>query len=503
MQSPDPTLVVVHYHYRAGGVRRVIERALPSLTAKRIGKVILVGGQPAPTDWLENVRNICPTVSVEELVIPGIRYASEIKGSPSAKEIFKQFVRLFQKEPVLAVWAHNLGLARNVGLAEGLAGACVFSSLPLVSHHHDLWCDNRWSRWREVQERGCRSLRQLAEALFPSYPLVLHATINRADYRIFRSEFGNRATWLPNPFDPSPPLSQHRIREARKWLKHATSAPASGKFWVLPCRLVRRKNIAEALFLARLIDPNAQVLTTGAPSTKDEWPYMKKLEAATRRQKWPLHLCAMDNGPDTPPIDSVIAAADVLMLTSVQEGFGLAYLEAQAAGRPLICRELSNVMPDLRYFGFSFPHSYKDLKLPSDWIDWKAERERQKEIFGRWKSSLPKEVRPLAGLPRLLAEPREPSRVVFSRLTLSGQLEAIASAQPQDGAESPEWDSGTWPVKAKKLSGDNYADRFWTAVDGLRKTRFRRTSSQEAQAAIIRDRLGTHNLYPILMAEET
>jgi hypothetical protein len=60
-------------------------------------------------------------------------------------------------------------------------------------------------------------------------------------------------------------------------------------------------------------------------------------------------------------VPELLAASEAVLLTSIQEGFGLPYVEAAAAGRPLIARHLPNIAPDLHKFGFRLPQAYDEI----------------------------------------------------------------------------------------------------------------------------------------------
>src|SRR5207245_2816642 len=117
------------------------------------------------------------------------------------------------------IWAHNLGVARNLLLSRELAGACAARGLRLVSHHHDWWFDNRWRRWREMRQDGFRTLRAAARAIFPATPSVRHLAINRADASRLERGLFERAGWLPNLTERGSRPPARKARAAREWLR--------------------------------------------------------------------------------------------------------------------------------------------------------------------------------------------------------------------------------------------------------------------------------------------
>src|SRR5439155_11054723 len=299
-----------------------------------------------------------------------------------------------------------------------LTRICAAQGIPLVAHHHDWWFDNRWLRWLEMRRAGFRTLRAAAWTIFPPAAQVRHVAINQADAEILRRHFAERAGWLPNLTEPAPASSAEGVRAAKNWLDRKLADDAA--VWLLPCRLLRRKNIAEALLLTRWLRPEAWLVTTGGVSSAHEQAYANRLAAAVRQHGWQLRLGILHGDEqEYPAVNDLLAASEVVLLTSIQEGFGLATIEAAAARRPLIARSLPNVAPDLRRFGFRFPQCYAELLIDPRLFDWPGELRRQQKLFNAWKNRLPGVCRPFAGEPVLLAARTTARRVPFRRLTLA------------------------------------------------------------------------------------
>ncbi|MBL9209669.1 MAG: glycosyltransferase, partial [Opitutaceae bacterium] len=285
--------------------------------------------------------------------------------------------------------------------------------------------------------------------------------------------------------------------------------------WLVPCRLLRRKNLAEALLLTRWLRPEAWLVTTGRVSSADEEAYAAALGDAARRQGWRLRLGVLGGGgPDRPAVDALLAASEAVLLTSLQEGFGLPNLEAAAAGRPLIARTLPNIAPDLARFGFRFPQAYDDVWIDARLFDGRAERRRQAERWRAWRRGLPAPCRAQAGRPALLAGRSLPAAVPFSRLTLTAQLEVLAQPVAEswarclphnpwlaawrhraaDGALLP----SAWPKGASRwLDGAAYARRFIRLLRVPASPPPAR-SGRRAMTAFIEEKLAGANQYPLL-----
>jgi glycosyltransferase involved in cell wall biosynthesis len=515
-------LIVLHYHFRAGGIRRVIELATPWLAraaGRRVNAVVLAGGEAPDPGWLAHFREQLAPTPVTLFLESAFGYASEQR--LAARNVTRR-VRVALNalladagaDPCL-IWAHNLGLGRNLVLTRELVRASTARGLRLVAHHHDWWFDNRWSRWAEMQRLGFRQFRATARLIFPAATNVCHVAINRADTAALQRLLPGRAHWLPNLIehhatpaaDPSPPT--------QAWLRRQLDG-ADAPVWLLPCRFLRRKNVAEAILLTRWLRPEAWLVTTGGPSSADEQGYFTRLQAAAASQRWQVRLGVLSHRePGQPGVAELLAASEIVLLTSIREGFGLPYLEAAAARRPLIARALPNVAPDLAHFGFRFPQAYAEVLVDPCLFDWEAEHRRQTKHFQRWRRQLPTVCRRWAGEPVLLAGGRQPRPVPFSRLTLDAQLEVLARpvgeswercavlnpflAVWKKRAAAGRLRITPWPRSADRwLSGPAYARRFHRLV---------RAGSISAPADAVRavalenftrKWLGTEHQFPLL-----
>ena len=533
----------MHYHLRPGGVRRVIELATPSLIREfggEVEEVVIATGEPPDKRWEQLFRRNLDPTPVRLLVEPSFKYASEQSQSPLqiTKRIRATLDDLFNNAMPkdTLIWAHNLGVARNMLLSHELANFCAIRGLPLVSHHHDWWFDNRWRRWSEMRLCGFRTPEAAARAIFPASRSVRHLAINRADALRLEKRLSKRAGWLPNLAERGKAPPADKVRAARKWLRRqlpgsagvldggvrrtrpaparTPALPGQRPIWLLPCRMLRRKNVAEALLLTRWLRPEAWLVTTGGASSADERAYYGALEDNARRHGWPLRLGVLQ-GDEThkPIIPELLAASEAILLTSIQEGFGLPYLEAAAANRPLIARIIPNIAPDLDKFGFAFPQSYRELLIEPDLFDWKAEQKRQERLYKKWRAALPRQAQRFAEKPALLAGAKVP--VPFSRVTLAAQIEILSHATEKSWqvclplnpflddwrkrAEATRLRSTPWPRTADKwLSGAAYARRFREIVFSEVETRITARAPIHLQTDFVRENVRADHLFPLL-----
>ena len=495
----DASLVVVHYHFRPGGVRRVLELLLPEL-AKRFKKITLLGGESPDADWGRAIRSTTPRLRF--VIAPAFQYFGTCSPGRARDEIRG----ILQREagPDALIWAHNLSLGRNMILADEFAAHSARTGVRLISHHHDFWCDQRWARWPEMRDQGFRSLSRAASAAFAADARVLHVGINSSDVRLL-SRHMKCTAWLPNPAGGLARPGKPALARARRWLREELGD--GSPVWIYPARFLRRKNFAEAILLTRWLAPEAWLVTTGGVSSPGEAAYASKLQSAARKGRWRVRFGVLARcEARSPSVPELLCAAGSIIMTSIQEGFGFPYLEGAELGCRLVARRLPAIQPDLETFGIEIPGLYDEVLIPPGLFDTKAETRRQRSLFRRWKNLLPAPCRALAGTPLFLAEPHRP--IPFSRLTLAAQLEVLA-APPRDslsacatlnpmignlsGESRAEWQG------ASLLSPAACAERFFEHVAVFPRQRPSALEARETQAGIIEERLGEKFLFPLLM----
>jgi len=502
-------------------VRRVIELATPHLVAhwpERVRGVVLATGEAPEAAWLRGFRKRLHGTPVKVFVQPAFGYVSELahNGRSIARLVSESIMDLLGEtlRGGCLIWAHNLGLGRNLYLSRELTFTCHCCGIPLIAHHHDWWFENRWHHFVAMREPGFRTLRAVAGAVLAGSPQICHVAVNHDDARVLEKHFPGLAGWLPNPIEPVEKPPAARVEAARAWLREQLGEAAP--VWLLPCRLLRRKNIAEALLLTRWLRPGAWLVTTGGVSSAEEQACADRLLAAAQTHGWRLRLGILHGDESRKPsVPELLAASEAVLLTSLQEGFGLPYLEAAAARRPLVARRLPNIAPDLAKFGFKFPQCYGEVWVDPSLFDWRAERKRQARLFAQWKSLMPRAASRLAGKPAVLASGNNPRAVPYSRLTLAAQLEVLAQPLEQSWERCallnpflPRWheralagrlEASPWPRSAaRRLGGRAYAQRFLGLVPPLLSWAPRAGAGQRAQAEFLRRKLRSENLYPLL-----
>jgi hypothetical protein len=504
-------LIVVHYHWRMGGVRRVIEVGVPAVAAHDlwgIGEVVLVSAEAADDAWQREMRaRIGGGVPVSFVVEPAFGYVSEWSGSieqlPGAvREAAARMLAGAVEETVVLL--ENPAVGRNLLVARALADACRAAGAWLFCHHHDYFFDGRWERWPEIEACGFRRASDAMAAAFAMGAPVWHFAISDPEPRLLEPGV---APWDVERVCGNPAAIED-AEPATAWLRDRVRSDAP--IWLFPCRLLRRKNIIEAVLLARLVDPHAIVVTTGGPSSPSEQAYATTLAQAAADGGWPLHLGILAGAGETSPgVAALMRASDSIVMTSLFEGCGLPGVEAQFLHLPVVARGEA--------LG-SQPHHaaavYSELWIDRDLLDWPAELERQRTLFSRWRARLPRDAAEAIGDPWWW---HADAPVPFSRLTSGGQIELLRDWHDESRHFGAFWLRNPWLGEVKNSSRERsnwapdlvgsppeaFAEYLWVCVGKLKRAASGATHRAAFRVpALSAERLAQRNHYPLLWSTE-
>jgi glycosyltransferase involved in cell wall biosynthesis len=498
---PFDHLMVVHYHWRPGGVRRVVELTMPAIAAAAgdtLKKVTLLsGGTPDEVPELGGLPG--EAVFIHE---PACDYFSNQQDTPEriSEKIRQAISRAMDgRDPARTlIWFQNPALARNAMLSREIFKFSKKTGTALVLHHHDFWCAGRWARWEELERCGFHDLSSAAELLFASGTRAIHAGINLQDCQTLERFFPGRAFHLPNPVLRPSPSSTADVEAARAWV--AKELKTDAPVWVYPTRFLRRKNLLEAVLLTRWLRPEAILATTSGQFSLDETGYANDIKEAATRHGWRVHFGLLDK-PGAPRVADLLQIAETVIHTSVQEGFGMAFVEAAAAGTPLVARAIPSVMPDLAALGFEFPQLYQEILIPPGLFDAQAEAERQTLLGASARTALPPALQEI--FPALHFDADGP--VAFSRLSRRAQLEVLSHPSPTSWEMCKTWNPRIqnflktplkptpWPTASSR-----YADEFLKIAASIPGGPIDcAESARDAQMALTAKALEPNSIFPI------
>jgi len=227
--------------------------------------------------------------------------------------------------------------------------------------------------------------------LYPAYPSITYIAINRYD-RMRLLEHGieeENIYYVPNPVDRTIVPPDDRRKELREKIITREGLSPDIRFLLYPVRCVRRKNVEEAIFLInffnRLVDNTgvrdncrlkepSHLLVSIKPGSGDDAVYADQLVGFVQKHGLPVtiglgDLISLEREYD--PVDSskivsysigdLYSASDLVITTSVLEGFGFSYIEPWLLDRAVIGRSIPYTTPDFQAAGMKLGHLYNAL----------------------------------------------------------------------------------------------------------------------------------------------
>jgi len=376
-------LVILHYHLNRGGVSSVIANHLRALqeAGVAIRVLILFGGRR--TGWPESLAAELPDVDVSLGEVPELDY--DEGGAPQPSQLAERLRSTLSSAGLAPdatiIHAHNHALGKNVSLP-GALQELAKSGYRLLLQIHDFAEDFRPEVYRRLkQSLAPAASDSLPSMLYPQADQIHYAVLNGRDYRVLKSCGVNleRLHLLPNPVQGFPALPARE--DAREKLRQAFSIPIDSRLLVYPVRCIRRKNIGEALLWSALGGKATRVGFTLAPMNVAEQPAYQRWQKLAASLNLPVAFEL--GGAGGLEFLEILAAANLILTTSVAEGFGMAFLECWLAGRALVGRDLPEITADFAAAGLQLDALCPELRVPLDWFDVDLLRERIYEAYNR------------------------------------------------------------------------------------------------------------------------
>jgi hypothetical protein len=362
-------LVVFHYHLLPGGVTGVIAEsaraALPRL--EEVESVTLVCGSPENVDAVRSqilsVEGLTPdSVGVE--VIGELGYVSQSRSPrPDLKDRIVSLLTSRFSGTDTVWWIHNYHLGKNPYFTDAVLEIAERDQAQrIVFHIHDFPECARYENLRFLRA-------VISREVYPQSENVRYVLINARDKRLLeQAGIAPELTFLlQNPVPvrrgDAGGSSEERRAEVRETLSSAyrTEFPLfrpAQKLMLYPVRTIRRKNVMEAAILAKLVSEEAGLVVTLPGVSEQERKYSAMVEEAFREGLVP-GLWGIGTRIDELGIsfDELTDAADVIVSSSVQEGFGYQFISAVAWGHPLFARYLDILEGVLPVFT-GYPHDF-------------------------------------------------------------------------------------------------------------------------------------------------
>lgn len=349
-------VAVLHYHYRPGGVTRVIENTLPHL---------------------RNLYNIDAQV-VEH---PGLNYSDPetLTTDPEVltNELQKQARKQFGAPPDL--WhIHNPTLGKHPTFPQILSNLAN-TQTPLLLHIHDFAEDSRPGNYQLIRQNP------QAKQLYPIGEHIHYATLNQRDYQILKNAEipTSQLHLLPNPIvikpQTVPPTTSHKKPFHSKQLH------------LYPVRATTRKNLGELALWASLADENHHFANSIGPTNPNQRASFQSLKTLASELNLPITL-GLCESPEY-PFQETLANAASCITTSLAEGFGLAFLEPTLIGKPLWGRNIPDITRDFTQHGIDLNHLYTRIDIPLDFLDSSTLQQKLplqlKALYQQYATTLP------------------------------------------------------------------------------------------------------------------
>jgi glycosyltransferase involved in cell wall biosynthesis len=346
-------IVIFHYHLNPGGVTRIVEsqvKALKKLQPDLQVKVITGG--------------CLNQVFFKELHVPLIindvlNYLTDIS---SLDEKLDQILGLLKREVTKddIIHFHNLNLGKNP-LVTLAVGRLVNEGYRVLNHAHD-FSEDRPANHQFLKETIVDYFNENLEmVMYPSTDNYHFATLNSFDlerlwaYGVLKE----RCHLLANPVVFQESETKGTPMEWRKEICTALNINTSKKIITYPVRVIRRKNIGEFILLAVLFAKKAEWIVTQPPKNPLEIKPYEQWKEFCEKEQISIHWEA-GNKVD---FEKLLKVSDFCISTSIQEGFGMVFMEPWLLGTPVVGRNIPMVTRDMTADGIEFTCLYDSLEI--------------------------------------------------------------------------------------------------------------------------------------------
>lgn len=378
-------VVILHCHFERGGVTQVVENHVAGIVDADDDVSIWLASGPRQSGLSPAIRDATRQWVVDDFDYdpPGLPAGSAERRAESIGH--RLSVRLHQAgcrpDDTVIHW-HNHSLGKNTA-APGVIRRLAEDGWRLLLQIHDFAEDQRPENYAAlIRASGATDRTRLDRYLYPDVTNVHYATLTHADAGVLGQVGipGARSHRLPNSvaLPPTPSAADsgdshatgsetERREAALDRVRRCLGLPVSARWCLYPVRGIRRKNVGEFLLLTRWLPPDRYGGLTLRPATPVE---------ARSYQRWrgvakTLAPRAVFDAAHHPDLDYAtnLAASEMIVSTSVAEGFGMAFLEPWLAGRGVVARRIATATDDFLEAGMWFDSLYESIPVPGS-VDW-------------------------------------------------------------------------------------------------------------------------------------
>ncbi len=305
---------------------------------------------------------------MQVLHLPEIGYRADMTEATENGADAGRIAELFDRHlSGYLLWIHNYQLGKNGAFTRGVIEyARSHPDRPILLQIHDFPECGRHGNLAELYGAG-------AGEIYPVLPNIRYITINERDRKLLVACGipGPKVVRLDNPVPQaagsSPEPKQEMVRKllAGPLPGTAGSMDPDRPLFIYPVRTIRRKNVLEAALLSLLHEGGANLLVTLPGTSSQEKEYSALVRSLFEEGTVTGSFGAGAALDDTPvDFETLARSCDLVLSSSVQEGFGYFFVDALRWGLPLLARSL-DILSGIEPLFAGYPHHlYKSLPVP-------------------------------------------------------------------------------------------------------------------------------------------
>lgn len=422
-------LAILHFHLDRGGVSQVVANHLRALAAvgADIERVLLIHG-PRVAGWDDSIAEELP-FPIEHAAMADLEYDDAVQTTPTriAQQVRGALDAAGCRPDQTVLHLHNHGLGKNISVPPAVV-KLARDGWRLLLQIHDFAEDFRHDVYGKLL-----AAEGVLPRVYPQAEHVHYAVLNRRDHDILRAAGvpEGQVHLLPNPvagLAELPPQAEVRPRLAR-----LADVASDSRLLLYPIRGIARKNLGEAILWSQLVasDEGRVGVTLPAVNPREVPRYQEWAElAADLRPPCRFGLGAIDGVSYA----DLIAGADLILTTSVAEGFGMAYLEPWLNGLALAGRDLPDITVDFQDAGVTYNLLAPRLDVPIEWIGQERWLTEFSDVYRRVVQAYRRSPPSRETYEEAARSHVNEQGVDFGSLTVSLQREVIARLRTDQGA---------------------------------------------------------------------
>lgn len=346
-------IIIFHYHLNPGGVTRIIESQIEAI--KKVipeQELVVITGDCLNQEFFRK-RNI------ELIINPDLNYLSDTSNLENKYQQIANFLdKLCTANDILHF--HNLNLGKNPLVTLAISKLAYKGHL-VINHAHD------FSEDRPVNQQFLDDVitgtfqENLDKTLYPKLKNYLFITLNSFDGKRLQQHGveSSRCSLLPNPVVFNESKSEGTFKHWKHEICLNLDLDSDKLIVTYPVRVIKRKNIGEFILLAGLLQKEANWIVTQPPKNPVE------VELYTQWKEF----CTNNNinisweAGTKVDFEKLIRISDFCISTSIQEGFGMVFMEPWLLETPVIGRNIEMVTSDMIQLGMEFPLLYNELLI--------------------------------------------------------------------------------------------------------------------------------------------